>query len=85
VILLGLAVGRRNAMAFTSVNPGKVDGLVIVKIGPDTAPNGAERAPRMAGGATEAFVSPDVAAPYCDPEDRVTRAGIAAIKRREKA
>jgi pimeloyl-ACP methyl ester carboxylesterase len=64
VLLVGLSMGGRNAIAFTAQYPQKVKKLVIVDIGPDIAPQGAERVRRMAGEAPEEFASPDDAIAY---------------------
>ena len=64
VVLIGLSMGGRNAMMFTAIHPGKVDKLVIVDIGPDIDPRGAERVRRMAADAPEGLASIDEAAAY---------------------
>jgi len=64
VLLIGLSMGGRNAMAFTAKHQEIVTRLVIVDIGPDIAPHGAERVRRMAGDAPEEFSSPDEAIAY---------------------
>lgn len=66
VTLIGLSMGGRNAMTFTAAYPDRVERLVIVDIGPDIAPSGAERVARMAGGAPEEFASPDEAIAYLE-------------------
>src|SRR5215813_3546081 len=57
VVLIGLSMGGRNAIAFTAAQPAKVEKLVIVDIGPDIDPRGASRVARMAGEAPEDFGS----------------------------
>jgi esterase len=64
VVLIGLSMGGRNAMMFTAIHPGKVERLVIVDIGPDIDPRGAERVRRMAAEAPEEFASVDAAVAY---------------------
>jgi pimeloyl-ACP methyl ester carboxylesterase len=64
VVLIGLSMGGRNAIMFTGVHPGKVEKLVIVDIGPDIDPRGAERVRRMAAEAPEEFTSLDEAVTY---------------------
>src|SRR6266545_3390521 len=48
LVLIGLSMGGRNAIRYTGSHPGKVERLVIVDIGPDIAPQGAERVRRPA-------------------------------------
>ncbi len=64
VVLIGLSMGGRNAMMFAAIHPGKVEKLVVIDIGPDINPRGAERVRRMAAEAPEAFASVDEAAAY---------------------
>lgn len=64
VVLIGLSMGGRNAIAYTGLRPAKVEKLVIVDIGPDIAPQGAERVRRMAAEAPEEFASIDEAVAY---------------------
>jgi esterase len=64
VVLIGLSMGGRNAMMFAAVHPGKVEKLVIVDIGPDIDPSGAERVRRMAAEAPEEFARSDDAVAY---------------------
>jgi pimeloyl-ACP methyl ester carboxylesterase len=64
VVLIGLSMGGRNAMMFTAIHPGKVEKLVIVDVGPDINPTGAERVRRMAAEAPEAFARIDDAVAY---------------------
>jgi esterase len=64
VVLIGLSMGGRNAMMFTAIHPGKVDKLVIVDIGPDIDPRGAERVRRMAAEAPEELANVDAAVAY---------------------
>jgi pimeloyl-ACP methyl ester carboxylesterase len=64
MVLIGLSMGGRNAMMFTAIHPGKVDKLVIVDIGPDIDPRGAERVRRMAAEAPEELASVDEAVAY---------------------
>jgi len=63
-VLIGLSMGGRNAMRFAASQPGRVERLVIVDIGPDIAPQGAERVRRTAAEAPEEFASVDDAAAY---------------------
>jgi pimeloyl-ACP methyl ester carboxylesterase len=62
--LLGLSMGGRNAYTYTSLHPEEVERLVIVDIGPEIVPAGAERI--QAG-----VQAPDV---FDDPEEAVRRA-----------
>jgi esterase len=64
VLLVGLSMGGRNAIRFTALHPDKVRKLVIVDIGPDIAPSGAERVRRTAAEAPEEFASPEEAVAY---------------------
>ena len=64
VVLVGLSMGGRNAIGYTAAHPGHVEKLVIVDIGPDIAPQGAERVRRMAADAPEEFASVDDAVAY---------------------
>jgi len=64
VMLIGLSMGGRNAIMYTGIHPGKVEKLVIVDIGPDIDPRGAERVRRMAAEAPEEFASIDEAVAY---------------------
>jgi len=64
VVLIGLSMGGRNAIAFTAAHPDKVEKLVIVDIGPDIDPRGAGRVGRMAAEAPEDFGSIDDAVSY---------------------
>jgi len=64
VVLVGLSMGGRNAIRYTGLHPGKVEKLVIVDIGPDIAPRGAERVRRMAAEAPEEFATLDEAVAY---------------------
>jgi pimeloyl-ACP methyl ester carboxylesterase len=64
VLLVGLSMGGRNAIRFTALHPDKVRKLVIVDIGPDIAPRGAERVRRTAAEAPEEFASPEEAVAY---------------------
>ncbi|PYN72309.1 MAG: alpha/beta hydrolase [Candidatus Rokuibacteriota bacterium] len=64
VVLIGLSMGGRNAIRYTAGHPGKVERLVIVDIGPDIAPQGAERVRRMAAEAPEEFASLEEAVAY---------------------
>ena len=63
-VLVGLSMGGRNAIRYTSGHPGKVERLVIVDIGPDIAPQGAERVRRTAAEAPEEFAGVDDALAY---------------------
>ena len=64
VVLIGLSMGGRNAIKYTSDHPGQVERLVIVDIGPDIAPQGAERVRRTAAEAPEEFASVEDAMAY---------------------
>ena len=64
VVLIGLSMGGRNAIRFTSLHPGKVEKLVVVDIGPDIDPRGAERVRQTAANAPEDFASIDDAIEY---------------------
>jgi pimeloyl-ACP methyl ester carboxylesterase len=64
VVLIGLSMGGRNAIRYTGLHPGDVAKLVIVDIGPDIDPQGAERVRRMAAEAPEEFASIDDAVAY---------------------
>jgi len=64
VVLIGLSMGKRNAIRYSARHPGKVEKLVIVDIGPDIAPQGAERVRRMAAEAPEEFASLEEAVAY---------------------
>ena len=55
--LLGLSMGGRNAYGFTAAHPDKVDRLVIVDIGPETATSGSTRI-RAGARAKDVFESP---------------------------
>jgi esterase len=80
VVLIGLSMGGRNAIMFTGVHPGKVEKLVIVDIGPDIDPHGAERVRRMAAEAPEEFASLDEAVTYL--KNYYPRAADAALRQR---
>jgi len=64
IVLIGLSMGGRNAIKYTSRHPDRVDRLVIVDIGPDIAPLGAERVRRTAAEAPEEFTDVDGAMAY---------------------
>ena len=80
VLLIGLSMGGRNAIMFTAVHPGKVEKLVIVDIGPDIDPRGAERVRRMAAEAPEEFASLDEAMTYL--KSHYPHAADAALRHR---
>ena len=80
VLLIGLSMGGRNAIMFTGVHPGKVEKLVIVDIGPDIDPRGAERVRRMAAEAPEEFASLDEAMTYL--KSYYTHTADAALRHR---
>jgi esterase len=80
VLLIGLSMGGRNAIMFTGVHPGKVEKLVIVDIGPDLDPRGAERVRRMAAEAPEEFASLDEAMTYL--KSYYTHTADAALRHR---
>jgi esterase len=63
-VLIGLSMGGRNAIRYTGLHPSTVEKLVIVDIGPDIDPQGAERVRRMAAEAPEEFASIDEAVAY---------------------
>lgn len=67
IILLGLSMGGRNAYMYAAQYPDKVARLVIVDIGPEIMPAGAERIRRM-------VQEPDV---FTDPEEAVQAARAA--------
>ena len=52
IVLIGLSMGGRNAIAYAATHPEKIDRLVIVDIGPETMPQG--------GRARQAFVQEDI-------------------------
>jgi len=81
VVLIGLSMGGRNAIAFTAANPAKVDKLVIVDIGPDIDPRGAGRVSRMAAEAPEDFASVDEAVHYLRQHAAVSSAAAEAALR----
>ena len=58
--LLGLSMGGRNAYTYTALHPGAVARLVIVDIGPEIAPAGAERI-RTSVQAPDTFDNPEAA------------------------
>lgn len=64
IVLIGLSMGGRNAITYTALRPGRMEKLVIVDIGPDIDPRGAERVRRMAAEAPEEFASVDDAVSY---------------------
>ena len=81
VTLIGLSMGGRNAIAFTAAHPAKVERLVIVDIGPDIDPKGAERVGRMAAEAPEDFGSVDEAVAYLRRYATLTSADAEAALR----
>jgi pimeloyl-ACP methyl ester carboxylesterase len=81
VVLIGLSMGGRNAIAFTAAHPGRVERLVIVDIGPDIDPRGAERVGRMAADAPEAFGSVDEAVAHLRQYATLTSAAAEAALR----
>ncbi len=83
VVLIGLSMGGRNAIMYTGIHPGKVEKLVIVDIGPDIAPQGAERVRRTAADAPEEFASVDEAVAYLQRAAiRTSPAAEAALRAR---
>jgi esterase len=62
--LLGLSMGGRVAIAYAGTNPGRVERLVIVDIGPDIHPPGLERVRSMMAGASERIESEADAVEY---------------------
>lgn len=83
LVLVGLSMGGRNAIRYTSGHPGTVERLVIVDIGPDIAPQGAERVRRTAAEAPEEFASVDAAAAYLRQQAVfMTPAAEAALRHR---
>jgi pimeloyl-ACP methyl ester carboxylesterase len=83
VTLIGLSMGGRNAIAFTAAHPAHVEKLVIVDIGPDIDPRGAERVGRMAADAPEEFASVDDAVAYLQRYATTTSAtAVAALRYR---
>jgi pimeloyl-ACP methyl ester carboxylesterase len=80
VVLIGLSMGGRNAIMYTGIHPGKVEKLVIVDIGPDIAPQGAERVRRMAAESPEEFTSIDDAVAYL--KHYATHPAEAALRQR---
>jgi pimeloyl-ACP methyl ester carboxylesterase len=83
LVLVGLSMGGRNAIRYTSSHPAKVERLVIVDIGPDIAPQGAERVRRTAAEAPEEFTSVDAAAAYLRQQAVfMTPAAEAALRHR---
>lgn len=81
VTLIGLSMGGRNAIAFTARNPERVEKFVIVDIGPDIDPRGAERVRRMAAEAPEDFATADEAVAYLRRYATVTSAAAEASLR----
>jgi pimeloyl-ACP methyl ester carboxylesterase len=81
VVLIGLSMGGRNAIAFTAAHPAMVERLVIVDIGPDIDPRGAERVSRMAAEAPEDFGSVEEAVAYLRRFATLTSAAAAAALR----
>ncbi|HXJ81860.1 MAG TPA: alpha/beta hydrolase [Candidatus Methylomirabilis sp.] len=80
-VVIGLSMGGRNAIAFTAAHPARVERLVIVDIGPDIDPKGAERVGRMAAEAPEAFGSVDEAVAYLRRYATLTSAAAEASLR----
>jgi pimeloyl-ACP methyl ester carboxylesterase len=80
MVLIGLSMGGRNAMAYTAQHPHTVARLVIVDIGPDIDPRGAERVRRVAAEAPEEFVSVDAVIDYL--RQYQTHAAEAALRHR---
>ncbi|MBI3326478.1 MAG: alpha/beta hydrolase [Nitrospinae bacterium] len=80
VVLIGLSMGGRNAIMYTGIHPGKVEKLVIVDIGPDIDPRGAERVRRTAADAPEEFTAIDEAVAYLRPLN--TRASEVSLRYR---
>ncbi len=81
VTLIGLSMGGRNAIAFTAAHGAMVERLVIVDIGPDIDPRGAERVSRMAADAPEEFATTDEAVTYLKRFATVTSAAAEASLR----
>lgn len=81
LVLIGLSMGGRNAITYTALRPGKVAKLVIVDIGPDIDPRGAERVRRMAAEAPEEFASVDEAVAYLRRYATLTSAAAEAALR----
>ena len=80
VLLVGLSMGGRNAMAYTAQHPETVKKLVIVDIGPDINPRGAARVSRMAAAAPEEFNVPEEAVDYL--KQTLTHPSEAALRHR---
>jgi len=80
VLLIGLSMGGRNAIAYTAQHPEKVKKLVIVDVGPDIDPRGAERVRRMAADAPEEFRTPEEAVKYL--KQTMTHPSEAALRHR---
>jgi pimeloyl-ACP methyl ester carboxylesterase len=80
--LLGLSMGGINALGFTGANPGRVDRLVVIDIGPEIAPEGLSRimtAVRQAdvfASEEEAFAQARAGNPI--PRDEVLRERVVA-------
>jgi pimeloyl-ACP methyl ester carboxylesterase len=64
LVLIGLSMGGRNAIAYAAKHPDTIARLVIVDIGPDIDPRGAERVRRVAAEAPEEFASIAAAVDY---------------------
>jgi len=62
MVLIGLSMGGRNSILYTSLHPETVDRLVIVDIGPETDPRGRERISQGIAGTPEEFDSLEEAA-----------------------
>jgi pimeloyl-ACP methyl ester carboxylesterase len=81
VVLIGLSMGGRNAIAFAAAHPARVERLVIVDIGPDIDPRGAARVGRMAAEAPEDLGSVDEAVAHLRRYATLTSAAAEAALR----
>jgi pimeloyl-ACP methyl ester carboxylesterase len=80
VVLVGLSMGGRHAIRYTARHASTVAMLVIVDIGPDINPRGAERVRQTAANAPEEFASPEAAFDYL--KQTMTHPSEAALRHR---
>jgi pimeloyl-ACP methyl ester carboxylesterase len=78
--LVGLSMGGRVAIAFAGRQPGRVERLVVVDIGPDVAPVGRARVGTLMGASPERFATLEEAIAYSRANN--PRYGDAQLRRR---
>ena len=79
-ILCGHSMGGRNSMTFAGRYPGKLQKLIIVDVGPEGDPRGAERIAREIREVPEEFDSFEAAVEYMGKQNRF--ASDSALRRR---